>query len=221
MNTTEMTGTFLSFEGVDGGGKSTQARRFAAAMQAAGYEIVLTREPGGSPGAEEIRRLIIEGDAGRWSPETELLLFNAARRDHLEKLVIPSLQAGKFVISDRFADSSRVYQGATRGDLRALVDRLHDLVIGHEPHLTIIIDVDPVVALERTRSRMVGDEVAAAEDRFESMGLEFQEKLRAGYRGIAAEHAARCALIDGHGTEDDVFVRLKAVIKERLQIDLD
>ncbi|MEM9250259.1 MAG: dTMP kinase, partial [Pseudomonadota bacterium] len=122
-------GAFISFEGIDGSGKSTQARRLASALRAAGKDALLTREPGGSDGAEEIRRLLVEGDPGRWSAQTEILLFTAARRDHLERTIAPALAAGRTVVTDRFADSTRVYQGATRGDLRALVDALHDQLI--------------------------------------------------------------------------------------------
>ena len=115
-------GLFISFEGIDGSGKSTQARRLHADLLAEGRQAVLTREPGGSPGAEEIRALVLQGEPDRWSAETELLLFTAARRDHLERLIRPALEMGKMVICDRFADSSRMYQGLSRGDLRDKVD---------------------------------------------------------------------------------------------------
>lgn len=124
---------FISFEGIDGSGKSTQARLLAEALHAAGIDVIHTREPGGSPGAEEIRALVLEGDPDRWSAETEILLFTAARRDHLEKTIRPALASGKVVICDRFADSTRVFQGVTRGDLQDKVNRLHDEMIGVEP----------------------------------------------------------------------------------------
>src|SRR6056297_1264448 len=136
---------FITFEGIDGSGKSTQARLLADRLP----DAVLTREPGGSPGAEEIRRLLLTGDTDRWSAETEILLFTAARRDHLERTIAPALASGRDVVTDRFADSTRVYQGATRGDLRALVDTIHDAAIGGEPDLTLVLDMDPAVALER------------------------------------------------------------------------
>ncbi|MCB2151812.1 MAG: dTMP kinase, partial [Rhodobacteraceae bacterium] len=134
---------FISFEGIDGSGKSTQARLLADALRADGRDVVLTREPGGSPGAEEIRRLVLEGDPDRWSAETEILLLTAARRDHMERTIQPALDAGKVVITDRFADSTRMYQGLSRGDLRGIVDQLHTLMIGRDPDLTFIIDMDP------------------------------------------------------------------------------
>ena len=191
-------GRFITFEGIDGSGKSTQARKLAEALRARGDEVVLTREPGGSPGAEEIPRLLVEGEPDRWSPETEILLFSAARRDHLETTIRPALHAGRTVISDRFADSTRVYQGAARGDLRTLVDDLHAMVVGQEPDLTLIIDMDPEHALSRGLARNSG------EDRFEDMGLDFQHRLRSGFKALAKEEPSRCVLIDGDRALDDV-----------------
>ncbi|MGP9791871.1 dTMP kinase [Roseinatronobacter sp. NSM] len=185
------TGIFLTFEGIDGSGKSTQARALAASLQAGGQDVVLTREPGGSTGAEAIRALLVAGDADRWSPETEILLFNAARRDHLEKTVLPALARGAVVICDRFADSTRVYQGAARASLRPLVDQLHDMVIGIEPDLTFLIDMDARAALARGLARQTG------EDRFEDMGAGFQETLRTGFLDLARMAPARVQVIDG------------------------
>lgn len=197
---------FISLEGIDGSGKSTQARRLAETLRARGTGVMLTREPGGSDGAEAIRRLLVEGDPDRWSPETEILLFNAARRDHLERLIDPALARGDWVVSDRFADSTRVYQGATRGDLRGLVDRLHALVIGREPDLTIVIDIDPEVALTRGLARGSG------EDRFEDFGLPFQQKLRAGFLALAKAFPARIRLVDGMADADTVAARIAALL---------
>ena len=195
---------FITFEGIDGSGKSTQARRFAAYLEGQGQEVVLTREPGGSSGAEEIRQLLLTGDPDRWSAETEILLFTAARRDHLEKTIAPALAAGKTVVSDRFADSTRVYQGATRGDLRGMVDSLHSLMIGREPDLTFIIDMDPETALRRGLARKSG------EDRFEDFGLAFQETLRHGFLALAHANPKRCVLIDGNRTEDQIASEIAA-----------
>ena len=133
-------GLFISLEGIDGAGKSTQSRLLAAHLRGLGREVIETREPGGAAGAEDIRKLLVEGDPDRWSPETEILLFSAARRDHLERTIAPALARGAVVICDRFADSTRVYQGAARGDLRDLVDDIHARVIGVEPDLTLILD---------------------------------------------------------------------------------
>lgn len=191
-------GRFITFEGIDGSGKSTQARLLAAYLRAKDVDVVLTREPGGAPGAEEIRRLLVEGDPDRWSAETEILLFTAARRDHLERTIRPALERGATVISDRFADSTRVYQGTTRGDLRALVDQLHSMMIGVEPDLTFIIDMDPDQALSRGLARQSG------EDRFEDMGASFQAKLRVGFTALASEAPDRCHLVNGHREADSI-----------------
>lgn len=196
---------FLSFEGIDGCGKSTQAKFLVAHFMAKGQEVLCTREPGGSPGAEAIRGLLLTGDTDKWSAETELLLFTAARRDHLEKTIEPALAAGQMVICDRFADSTRVYQGATRGDLRAKVDQLHAAMIGREPDLTLIIDVDPKVALARGLARNSG------EDRFEDFGLEFQEKLRTGFLKLTQEYPQRCRLVDGNRPAEAVFADVLAL----------
>jgi dTMP kinase len=204
------TGLFISLEGIDGSGKSTQSRRLADWLRVRGRDPVLTREPGGAPGAEEIRRLLVEGDPDRWSPETEILLFTAARRDHLERTIRPALAAGRDVITDRFADSTRVYQGATRGDLRGLVDDIHARVIGIEPDLTLILDMEPEVALTRGLARRSG------EDRFEEFGLPFQEKLRDGFRALAAEAPGRCVLIDASLDADRIAEAVAAAVAARL-----
>lgn len=184
-----MAGAFLSFEGIDGSGKSTQARLLADALK--GRKVHLTREPGGSAGAEDIRALVLQGAPDRWSPETELLLFTAARRDHLEKTIRPRVAAGEVVISDRFADSTRIYQGLTRGDLRDTVDRLHALMIGVDPDLTLLIDIPADVGLARATAR------AGVEMRFEDMGLAVQQKARDGFLALAAANPARFRMIDG------------------------
>ncbi len=201
-------GLFISFEGIDGCGKSTQSRLLAEKFP----DALRTREPGGSPGAEEIRTLVLTGDPDRWSAETELLLFTAARRDHLEKTIQPALNAGRTVICDRFADSTRVYQGATRGDLRATVDTLHATMIGREPDLTFIIDMDPAVALARGLARGSG------EDRFEDMGLGFQETLRHGFLALAKSNPERCVLIDGNRDQAAIAAEITAHATDRMAV---
>lgn len=190
---------FVSFEGIDGCGKSTQAKLLNQHFVDQGKDVIISREPGGSPGAETIRALLLTGNTDKWSAETELLLFTAARRDHLETTIEPALASGKMVICDRFADSTRVYQGATRGDLRSKVDLLHTTMIGREPDITIIIDVQPEVALKRGLARNSG------EDRFEDFGLEFQENLRHGFLKLAEEYPFRCHLVDGNRSTEEVF----------------
>ena len=203
-------GLFITFEGIDGSGKSTQARLVAESLRGAGHDVVLTREPGGSPGAEEIRRLVLEGDPDRWSAETEILLFTAARRDHLERTIEPALAAGKVVVCDRFADSTRMYQGLSRGDLRALVDQLHALMIGREPDLTLLIDMDPEVGLARARGRR------GTEERFEDFGPELQRRMRAGFLALAAEFAGRFRVVDGARPVEMVAAEVLAQVRRVL-----
>jgi len=198
-------GYFISFEGIDGSGKSTQARLLADHLRGTGRDVVLTREPGGSPGAEEIRALVLEGDGDRWSPETELLLFTAARRDHLERTIAPALEAGQIVICDRFADSTRLYQGLARADLRGLVDQLHSLMIGREPDLTILIDMDPATGLGRALARGTGEE------RFESFGDAMQQKIRQGFLDLAQEFSARFVTVDGNRQLDAVAADIRRI----------
>jgi len=196
-------GRFISFEGIDGSGKSTQARLLADHLREIGHDVVLTREPGGSPGAEEIRALVLQGAPDRWSAETEILLFTAARRDHLERTILPALQAGKVVICDRFADSTRMYQGLSRGDLRGVVDALHRLMIGVEPDVTVLIDMDPGQGLSRARSRQT------IEERFEDFGEGLQAAMRAGFLDLAREYADRFVVIDGARDIDAVAKDVK------------
>ncbi len=204
-------GLFLTFEGIDGSGKSTQARMLAESLRNAGHQVVLTREPGGSPGAEEIRRLVLEGDPDRWSAETELLLFTAARRDHLERTIEPALAAGKVVICDRFADSTRMYQGLSRGNLRAVVDQLHDLMIGREPDMTLLIDMDPDTGLSRAKGRQ------GAEERFEDFGPALQKQMRAGFLALADEFSDRFRVIDGNRDMDTVAQDVRDIVEEALR----
>jgi len=203
-------GRFITFEGIDGSGKSTQIRRLAETLQQAGHEVVLTREPGGSPGAEDIRKLVLEGDPDRWSAETEILLFTAARRDHLERTILPALAAGKMVLCDRFADSTRMYQGLSRGDLRGIVDQLHALMIGREPDLTILIDMDPATGLSRAKSRQT------SEERFEDFGQGLQEQMRKGFLDLARQYADRFRVIDGAQDIDAVAADIAQTVLAEL-----
>jgi len=204
-------GLFLTFEGIDGSGKSTQARMLAESLRNAGHQVVLTREPGGSPGAEEIRSLVLEGDPDRWSAETELLLFTAARRDHLERTIEPALAAGKVVICDRFADSTRMYQGLSRGNLRAVVDQLHDLMIGREPDMTLLIDMDPDTGLSRAKGRQ------GTEERFEDFGPALQKQMRAGFLALAGEFSDRFRVLDGNRDMDSVAQDVRDIVEAALR----
>ena len=201
---------FITFEGIDGSGKSTQARLLAEALSGLGHAVMRTREPGGSPGAEEIRALVLQGEPDRWSAQTEILLFTAARRDHLERTIEPALGAGKVVICDRFADSTRMYQGLGRADLRGLVDELHRLMIGREPDLTFLVDIDPAVGLARAKGRQ------GAEERFEDMGLAMQTRMRAGFLDLAQEFAPRFRVIDGNRPPEVVAAEVLALAQTAL-----
>lgn len=211
-------GLFVAFEGGDGAGKSTQLRRLAADLRARGRAVVETREPGGAPGAEAVRALLLEGEAGRWSPMTELLLFNAARRDHVERVILPALDAGAVVLCDRFADSTRVYQAAARAAAGPaglpmpslpLADALHDLVIGIDADLTLIFDLDPDTALARGLAR------GGAETRFERLGLDFHRDVRARFRALAETRPGRI-LIDAAGDPEAVAARVRAALAHAL-----
>ena len=203
-------GLFISFEGIDGSGKSTQARLLAQTLRTRGLDVVLTREPGGSPGAEEIRALVLEGPPDRWSAETELLLFTAARRDHLERTIRPAMAAGQIVICDRFADSTRMYQGLRGAGLRAKVDALHALMIGQEPDLTVLVDMEPNTGLARALARQ------GHEERFEAFGADLQHAMRAGFLDLAKEQPDRFVVVNGAGSIEDVAQAVFAAVMPHL-----
>lgn len=203
-----LSGKFISFEGIDGCGKSTQAKILSEELISCGHKILLTREPGGSDGAEEIRNLLLTGNTDRWSAETEILLFTAARRDHLERTILPALENGLAVICDRFSDSTRVYQGVTRGDLRDLVDQLDSAMIPRQPDITVLIDLDPTISLARAIER------SNNEARFEDFGVEMQIKLRKGFLTLAHEFPNRFMVIDGSRNEAEVAENISKRLHE-------
>ena len=204
-------GRFITLEGGEGAGKSTQARRLAEALRADGHEVVLTREPGGSPGAEALREVLVNGAADRWTPTAEALLMYAARSDHLDRLIRPALARGAWVISDRFADSSRAYQGVAGGLDSDFIEALDRGVVGEDqPDLTLIFDLPASTGLARAADR------GAAEARFEGKGAAFHERLREGFAAIAKAHPERCVMIGADATPDAVFERIRAVVRERL-----
>jgi dTMP kinase len=204
-----MAGLFITFEGGEGTGKSTQIRRLAAQLAAEGRDPVVTREPGGTPEAEQLRTLLVAGEVGRWSAEAEALLNYAARDSHLNGVVRPALAAGRLVLCDRFMDSTRAYQGFAGGCSMELIDALERGVVGAtRPSRTLVFDLDPAAGLARAHAR--GD--AVAEDRYERKGLAFHQKLRDGFRAIAAGEPQRCRLIDASGDVDQVAARVRAAL---------
>ncbi len=208
-------GLFISLEGGEGSGKSTQIRCLEKWFRDQGQDVVVTREPGGSPGAEEIRNLILTGDPGRWDPVTEALLMFASRRDHVERTIRPALDSGKIVLCDRFADSSVAYQGYGHGLGADYIRKLWQLAIGDfKPDLTLIFDLPLELGLERASERFAN--VSAAEDRFERMGLEFHQRLRDGFREIASDEKDRCQIIDASGDIETVSERVISAVTSHI-----
>ena len=207
-------GLFITFEGGEGAGKSTQARRLAERLRAeSGLAATLTREPGGSPGAEALRDLLVRGAADRWSPTAETLILYAARADHLERTIRPALARGEVVISDRFADSTRAYQGAGGGADAALIAALEAAVVGATtPDLTLVFDLPVAAGLARAQAR--GD----AETRFESKGVAFHQRLRDGFLRIAAREPERCVVIDAAAEVEAVAAAVWAAVSPRLAV---
>ena len=205
-------GVFITFEGGEGGGKSTQIRRLAERLTDQGREVVLTREPGGSPGAEALRSLLVNGAADRWSPLSETLILYAARSDHLQRVIRPALDRGAVVLSDRFADSTRAYQGAAGGVDPAFIAELELTVLGPtRPGLTLILDLPPAEGLRRADRR--GD----GETRFEDKGLLFHQRLREEFLAIARHEPERCRLIDAAQSVDEVAAAVWAAVSAFLK----
>lgn len=208
-----MRGRFITLEGGEGAGKSTLSRALAEHLEAQGLDVVVTREPGGTPNAEAIRALLVDGAAERWSPLAEALLLYAAREDHVRMLIEPALAAGQWVISDRFADSTRAYQAAAGGLAARTVEELHSLTLDQfGPDLTLVVDLDPQIGLERTVARGEGA------TRFEQKPNRFHDALRAEFLAIAAREPERCAVLDGALTPQALCDRAMAVIGERLGV---
>ncbi len=209
-------GRFITFEGGEGSGKSTQAHLLQARLEQAGINAVLTREPGGSPGAEEIRHLLVRGDAGRWNALSEVLLLYAARNDHLIRTIRPALRRGYWVISDRFSDSSHAYQGAAGGIDTAFLDILDRQVVQKTiPDLTIILDIPARAGLERALQRK---DASAVETRFENKKLEFHQDLRRGFLKIAETDPQRCAVVNAIGDAEEIASKIWHIANDRLRI---
>jgi dTMP kinase len=211
---------FITLEGGEGAGKSTQIARLADALRLSGIDVLTTREPGGSPGADAIRRLLVEGEPGRWDGETEALLHFAARRDHLVRTVWPALAAGTWVLCDRFADSTLAYQGYGHGLDRNVIDTLYRLAVGDfRPDLTLILDLPAEAGLARAATRH-GESDGAVEDRYERMEVAFHRRLRDGFLAIARDEPYRCAIVDAAQEAASVAATIRAIVGDRLGVAL-
>ena len=203
-------GCLITFEGGEGAGKTTQIRRLARRIEAAGRHVAVSREPGGTPGAEAIRQLLVTGAAERWTPMVEALLHTAARADHVERWIRPMLAAGNVVLLDRFIDSTRVYQGLAAGLGVERIDRLQEIAFGNlEPDLTLLLDLPSAQGLGRAANR-------PGADRYERMGSAFHDRVRQGFLELARASPTRFQVIDASGPEDEVAARIEAVVTARL-----
>ncbi|WPZ33147.1 dTMP kinase [Thalassobaculum sp. OXR-137] len=215
-------GRFITLEGGEGAGKSTQIAALCAWLAQRGITAVRTREPGGAPGAEEIRRLLVTGEPGKWDAITEALLMNAARRDHVVRTIRPALERGDWVVCDRFYDSTLVYQGVAGGVPMATLRSLIDMAVEDtRPDLTLILDIDPATGLSRAGARAgerTGGNDPAAETRFERKGAPFHAKVAQGFRALAADEPERCALIDATGSVETVAQAILSAVSARLSL---
>lgn len=210
-------GKFITFEGGEGAGKSTQTRLLAGHLKGQGIDVLTTREPGGSPGAEAIRDLLVTGDPDRWDPTSEALLNFAARRDHVETIIKPALAKGTWVVSDRFSDSTTVYQGIAGKLGEDAITALEQLTLaGFKPDLTLVLDIPVDVGLARSRARHSAS--GSTEDRYENMGKDFHEVLRGGFQAVAKANPERCVMIDAGGEVADIEAAIKAVTFERFNL---
>lgn len=207
----ETQGRFITLEGGEGAGKSTQVARLKELIETRGHECIATREPGGAPGAEMVRKLLVEGPAERWDGVTEALLHFAARREHLRTTVLPAIARGAWVVSDRFADSTMAYQGYGHGIDRAILGTLYDITVGaFRPDLTLILDLPVDTGLARAASRR------GKETRYESLPLDFHERVRAGFLDIAVADPERCVVIDATAAIDDIARAIGDALSTRL-----
>lgn len=211
-----MTGLFITFEGGEGAGKTTQINRLAQSLTNKGYKVITTREPGGTPEAEKIRNLLVQRDGGQWNPLSEALLLFAARLLHVERVIQPAIDDGHIVICDRFTDSTRAYQGYGHGLDLSVIETLKETVLGGlEPNLTFVLDIDSKTGLNRSERRLASEalDIKQKEDRFESLDISFHEKLRQGFLSIAKENPQRCKVFDADKDLDGIA---KDILKEAL-----
>ncbi|MEO1160144.1 MAG: dTMP kinase [Pseudomonadota bacterium] len=202
---------FITFEGGEGTGKSTQTALLAERLRMLGHQVVETREPGGSPDADAIRQLLVSGEPGRWSVTGEILLNYAARESHLRETIIPGLESGAIVICDRFSDSTRAYQGYAGGGDHDLIEQLDRTIVGDaQPDLTLVFDLDPRIGLERAGLR-------GGDDRFERKGQEFHNRLRDGYLTVAGTFSGRCSIIDASGSIEQIAALVWQAVAPHLE----
>ena len=217
-------GKFISLEGGEGAGKTTQIKMLADTLKAAGFDPVITREPGGAPGAEMIRSLLVKGDIDRWQPMTEALLHFAARLEHVRETIAPALEEGQWVVSDRFSDSTIAYQGYGHDLGQETMARLHELVLGgFQTDLTLILDIPVEAGLARAGKREAGKIEAgesAGEDRYERMDLNFHRRLRDGFLDIARRNSERCLIVDADQAPDQVHTLIREIVQNRFGVDL-
>ena len=208
-------GRFITLEGGEGAGKTVQAARLRAALEARGVETLTTREPGGSPGAEEIRRLLVSGPVEHWEPLAEAMLHAAARRDHLLHTIVPALERGLWMVSDRFVDSMIVYQGYGQGADLAVLERISTLSLeGFQPDLTVVLDIPVAEGLKRAGAR-------TGSDRYERMGGDFHERVRAGFIARAHAEPTRCAVVDASADPESVCRAIMEIVAARLPVSFD
>ena len=217
-------GKFISFEGGEGGGKSTQLKLLAIALQESDIDVLETREPGGSPDAELIRTLLVEGETDRWDAQTETLLHFAARRDHLNKVILPALNKGQWVLTDRYADSTMVYQGYGHGVSKKAIHGFYQFIAGNkQPDLTIILDLPAAEGLARAdmRANEKAIKIQQKEDRYERMGLEFHSRLRDGFLDIARKNKKRCMVIDATKSIEEIQTNIRKLVFKRFRLAAD
>ena len=219
MSADKQHGQFITFEGGEGTGKTTQVQLLASLLRARGHDVVTTREPGGAAGADTIRSLLVSGATDKWDPLSESLLLFAARREHLVKTIWPALEQGAWVLCDRFADSTLAYQGYGHSVPIEFIENLYDVVVGEfVPDLTLILDIDVEIGLARANAR--NTDTASREDRFERMDIAFHERLRTGFLYIARNDPGRCAVIDADNQPDIVGAEIWKTVEIRLQPEM-
>ncbi|MCB1531249.1 MAG: dTMP kinase [Alphaproteobacteria bacterium] len=216
-----MPALFISFEGGEGSGKTTQINKLAEALTERGLKVVTTREPGGTPEGDKVRDLIVQRDGGDWSPLAETLLLFAARTMHVQKTILPALENGKVVITDRFTDSTVSYQGYGHGLNIDTIEQINSIVLdGLKPDLTFILDIDAKAGLQRSERRLASEQfgVDQTEDRFERLDISFHEKLRQGFLEIAKNDPARCHVIDATQDVEQIAQQIEGIVTDRLEV---